>query len=119
MRLPIREDRSKFVNLRTFRGVGWVNLDDQFGWIANISDMMSAQALWMRIQDCADVTISIEGGANSGITSAPKQHLDFFIQLSYGVYKCETCGKMVMGYEKENHEQKVHGGKPMGWNRVK
>jgi len=26
---------------------------------------------------------------------------------------------MVMGYEKEKHEKKVHGGKPVEWKRLK
>jgi hypothetical protein len=37
----------------------------------------------------------------------------------FGLYKCGTCGKMVMGYEKENHEKDVHKGKGVEWGRVK
>jgi hypothetical protein len=29
----------------------------------------------------------------------------------FGLYKRVQCGKVVMGYEKEKHEQDVHGGK--------
>jgi len=37
----------------------------------------------------------------------------------FGVYKCEVCGKMVMGFEKSNHEQEKHGGKGVGWKKVR
>jgi hypothetical protein len=29
----------------------------------------------------------------------------------FGLYKCPLCGKMVMGYEKENHAKEKRGGK--------
>jgi hypothetical protein len=37
----------------------------------------------------------------------------------FGLYKCIPCDKMVMGYEKENHEKKVHGGRSVEWRRIK
>jgi hypothetical protein len=37
----------------------------------------------------------------------------------FGLYKCQTCGKMVMGYEKENHENDIHGGKSVEWMKIK
>ncbi|MHC1770186.1 MAG: N-6 DNA methylase [Flexilinea sp.] len=36
----------------------------------------------------------------------------------FGLYKCEVCGKLVMGYEKEKHEQEFHGGKSVEWKKV-
>jgi len=36
----------------------------------------------------------------------------------FGLYKCEVCGKMVMGFEKVNHEQEKHGGKSVQWKKV-
>jgi hypothetical protein len=36
----------------------------------------------------------------------------------FGLYKCQVCGKMVMGYEKENHVKDVHGGKSVEWRKV-
>ncbi|HEY9078044.1 MAG TPA: hypothetical protein VIO61_16025 [Anaerolineaceae bacterium] len=36
----------------------------------------------------------------------------------FGLYKCEVCGKMVMGFEKANHEQEKHGGKGVEWKKV-
>jgi hypothetical protein len=37
----------------------------------------------------------------------------------FGLYKCEKCGKMVMGYGKENHVKNVHAGLAVEWRRVK
>jgi hypothetical protein len=37
----------------------------------------------------------------------------------FGVYKCEVCGKMVMGYEKEGHEREKHGGNGVEWRKVR
>ena len=37
----------------------------------------------------------------------------------FGLYKCEVCGKMVMGFEKGNHEQEKHGGKSVDWKKVR
>jgi hypothetical protein len=37
----------------------------------------------------------------------------------FGLYKCEVCGKMVMGFEKANHEQEKHGGKSIEWKKVR
>ena len=36
----------------------------------------------------------------------------------FGLYKCEVCGKMVMGFEKANHEQEIHGGKGVEWRKI-
>lgn len=36
----------------------------------------------------------------------------------YGLYKCENCGKMVMGFEKEDHTR-GHGGKSVEWKKVR
>jgi len=37
----------------------------------------------------------------------------------FGLYKCEVCGKMVMGFEKANHEQEKHGGKSIEWKKIR
>ncbi|MGQ9834338.1 MAG: Eco57I restriction-modification methylase domain-containing protein, partial [Candidatus Villigracilaceae bacterium] len=37
----------------------------------------------------------------------------------FGLYKCEVCGKMVLGFEKTNHEQEKHGGKSVEWKKVR
>jgi hypothetical protein len=37
----------------------------------------------------------------------------------FGLYKCESCGKMVMGFEKENHERGMHRGKSVEWKKVR
>ncbi len=37
----------------------------------------------------------------------------------FGLYKCELCGKMVMGYDRENHAREVHGGKVGEWKKVR
>jgi len=37
----------------------------------------------------------------------------------FGLYKCEICGKMVMGFEKANHEREKHGGKGVEWKKVR
>jgi len=37
----------------------------------------------------------------------------------FGLYKCEVCGKMVMGFEKANHEREKHGGMSVQWKKVR
>jgi len=37
----------------------------------------------------------------------------------FGLYKCGVCGKMVMGFEKEKHEQEKHGGKSSEWKKLR
>ena len=37
----------------------------------------------------------------------------------FGLYKCDVCGKMVMGFEKANHEREKHGGKSVEWKKVR
>jgi len=36
----------------------------------------------------------------------------------FGLYKCEVCGKMVMGFEKENHQSEVHRGQEVKWRKI-
>ena len=36
----------------------------------------------------------------------------------FGLYKCTVCNKMVMGFEKENHEREKHGGKKVEWKKM-
>src|SRR5690606_24073095 len=37
----------------------------------------------------------------------------------FGLYKCLACSKMVMGFEKRNHEREIHGGKTIEWKKIK
>lgn len=37
----------------------------------------------------------------------------------FGLYKCGLCGKMVMGYDRENHQREKHGGKSVEWKKVR
>lgn len=37
----------------------------------------------------------------------------------FGLYKCCQCGKLVMGYEKGNHEKTVHEGRAVEWRKVR
>jgi len=37
----------------------------------------------------------------------------------FGVYKCGSCGKLVMGYGKEEHEKDVHKGKNVEWKKMR
>jgi hypothetical protein len=37
----------------------------------------------------------------------------------FGLYKCGECGKMVMGFEKENHIREAHEGKWIEWKKLK
>ena len=54
--------------------------------------------------------------------SAPKEvepPADQPTLTDFGLYKCETCGKMVMGYEKDNHEREKHVGMPVEWKKMR
>jgi hypothetical protein len=37
----------------------------------------------------------------------------------FGLYKCEACGKMVMGFEKDKHAVEVHRGKKVEWKKLR
>ncbi len=37
----------------------------------------------------------------------------------FGLYKCEVCGKMVMGFDRESHLRVAHQGKKIAWKRVR
>ncbi len=37
----------------------------------------------------------------------------------FGLYKCEVCGKMVMGFDQETHIRAAHQGKTVTWKRVR
>lgn len=36
----------------------------------------------------------------------------------YGLYKCQACGKMVMGFDREGHTRQAHGGIEPGYQKV-
>jgi hypothetical protein len=38
---------------------------------------------------------------------------------NFGLYKCQVCGNMVMGNEKERHEKDVHRGFQVEWKRMR
>lgn len=35
------------------------------------------------------------------------------------LYKCAACGKMVMGFNRRNHEREKHGGQSVEWKKVR
>ena len=37
----------------------------------------------------------------------------------FGLYKCQVCGKMVMGIEKEDHQMEVHKGKAPKYKKLR
>ncbi len=37
----------------------------------------------------------------------------------FGLYKCAACGKMVMGFDRENHALEAHKGKNVEWKKVR
>jgi len=37
----------------------------------------------------------------------------------FGLYKCLSCEKMVMGFEKEKHFSEKHGGRQVEWKRIR
>jgi hypothetical protein len=49
--------------------------------------------------DEVDATDYVEENATRGAPS------------DYGLYMCEGCGQRVLGFDKENHIKKAHGGK--------
>jgi len=36
----------------------------------------------------------------------------------YGLYKCQVCGKLVMGYARSEHVDEKHGGQAVEWKKV-
>lgn len=41
------------------------------------------------------------------------------LMSDFGLYKCEACGKMVMGFDRESHIHKAHKGKKVEWKRMR
>jgi hypothetical protein len=41
------------------------------------------------------------------------------VMSDFGLYKCQGCGKMVMGYEKHDHSLKNHTGQKTEWKKIK
>jgi hypothetical protein len=39
--------------------------------------------------------------------------------IDFSVYRCLSCDKMVMGYERENHLRDVHRGKNVEWKKIR
>ena len=37
----------------------------------------------------------------------------------FGLYKCEACGKMVMGFEKEEHRREKHGAQEIKYRKIR
>ena len=37
----------------------------------------------------------------------------------FGLYKCEACGKMVMGFDREGHVKQKHAGRKVEWKKVR
>jgi hypothetical protein len=37
----------------------------------------------------------------------------------FGLYKCDLCGKMVLGFDKANHKRDKHSGKSVEWRKLK
>ena len=42
-----------------------------------------------------------------------------YTPTGYGLYKCQDCDKMVMGYEKENHLKERHGRVSVEWKKIR
>ena len=36
----------------------------------------------------------------------------------YSLYKCQGCGQMVMGFDRESHVERLHGGESQGFVRL-
>jgi hypothetical protein len=64
------------------------------------------------------------GGAPKGdkirTKPVPKNQINEFQPplMDYGLYKCRACGKLVMGFGKEEHNQEVHQGKDPGYEKI-
>ena len=48
----------------------------------------------------------------------PTTEKKFTEPTDYGLYKCSGCGQMVMGFDKENHTQLMHGGEELGYRKL-
>ena len=49
---------------------------------------------------------------------APAQEEKTVDTSDYGLYKCQGCGTMVMGFAKDEHVKNVHGGESQGFGRL-
>jgi hypothetical protein len=49
-------------------------------------------------------------------TEPLSEQLDY---SDFGLYKCLSCGKMGLGFDKKNHEREKHGGKAVEWKKIK
>jgi hypothetical protein len=54
---------------------------------------------------------------NGKIPAQPSTIQESF--TDFGLYKCEACGKMVMGFEKDNYAKAKHRGQKVEWKKVR
>jgi len=43
---------------------------------------------------------------------------DVAAETDYGLYKCQVCGQMVMGFGKDEHVRDFHKGKSVEWKKL-
>ena len=43
---------------------------------------------------------------------------DVAAETNYGLNKCQLCGQMVMGFDREEHVRDVHGGQEVGFVKL-
>lgn len=66
-------------------------------------------------QNRSSIPIKLHSPSNKVVEPLTGQ----MILSDFGLYNCEVCGKMAMGFEKENHEREIHGGKSVEWKKMR
>jgi hypothetical protein len=61
----------------------------------------------------------VEAEKSRSESESPAQPESQPMLSDYGLYKCGECGKLVIGYDKENHEREKHTGKNVEWRKMK
>ena len=111
-------------------------LPEQAGWRELVEEMTKLEKS-ERLPGMAAVIQRLEGLKDGGAVNVPEaarasgdtddmlddtaedESLQPTLGSDFGLYKCEACGKMVMGFGKEDHVQDKHAGKGVAWKKVR
>lgn len=77
------------------------------------------QTLWLPMDHPARHTAEIRRHWDFYIQAVENWKKDQQIHSNYGLYKCQVCGKMVLGFEMANHVKDIHSGKDVEWMKLK
>jgi len=115
----------QFGEFRTRRLIleAWDKLESV--WVSRVP-VSSEPSVVIHEQPVAVKPMVVEEPSPAPAKSAPKKELKAVEEnpaqpmlSDFGLYKCGSCGKLVMGYGREDHEKDTHRGREVEWRRIR